>query len=109
MLNRDGLNEENWMLVAAQRTVEAGEEWMAIRKEALKVVGGILEEGKKGKQEVELGEGREGQGEKRVGRDDGEEGRGKRKIRKLVDDLPLGLYEPHGGIVHCGSILVVIS
>jgi chromatin structure-remodeling complex protein RSC7 len=45
MLNREWLNEENWLVVAAQRTAEAGEQWAKIRREALKVCGGILTEG----------------------------------------------------------------
>ena len=43
-LNREGLNEENWMLSAAQRTLEADDEWKRIRRDALKACGGILGE-----------------------------------------------------------------
>jgi hypothetical protein len=42
LLNRDGLNEENWMLVAAQRTAEAGAEWAKQRRGALVPYGGIF-------------------------------------------------------------------
>ena len=31
LLTRDGLNEENWMYVAAQRTAEASHEWADLR------------------------------------------------------------------------------
>jgi hypothetical protein len=42
MLTRDGLTEENWMSIAAQRTNEAGEEFSKLRREGLRVCGGIL-------------------------------------------------------------------
>ncbi|KAI0074934.1 hypothetical protein K474DRAFT_1685549 [Panus rudis PR-1116 ss-1] len=41
LLNRDGLNEENWMYVAAVRTGESNREWARLRRENLKVFGGI--------------------------------------------------------------------
>lgn len=93
LLNRDGLNEENWMHIAAQRTVEAGEAFSKIRKEALQVCGGIQD-----RDALPIGE----ELKKREG-EDGLVGDGKRrkKIRSLEDELPLGLYESHSGIVHC--------
>ena len=42
LLNRDGLNEENWMLVAAQRTAEASADWAKQRRRALVPYGGIF-------------------------------------------------------------------
>jgi hypothetical protein len=42
LLNRDGLNEENWMLIAAQRTAEASAEWSKQRRRALVPYGGIF-------------------------------------------------------------------
>ena len=42
LLNRDGLNEENWMLIAAQRTAEASAEWAKQRRRALVPFGGIF-------------------------------------------------------------------
>ena len=42
LLNRDGLNEENWMLIAAQRTAEASAEWAKQRRRALVPYGGIF-------------------------------------------------------------------
>ncbi|THG95350.1 hypothetical protein EW026_g6289 [Hermanssonia centrifuga] len=44
LLNREGLNEENWMWMTAQRTLEAGDEWKKIRQEGLRACGGILGE-----------------------------------------------------------------
>jgi chromatin structure-remodeling complex protein RSC7 len=42
LLNRDGLNEENWMLVAAQRAAEANADWAKQRRRALVPYGGIF-------------------------------------------------------------------
>jgi len=42
LLNRDGLNEENWVFVAAQRTAEASAEWAKQRRRALVPYGGIF-------------------------------------------------------------------
>lgn len=93
LLNRDGLNEENWMYVAAQRTLEAGEEWAHLRKNALKVCGGILE--------AEQMERRYKRGVEEEEDYEVDERRAKR--RKEIDDLPLGVYEPQTGIVLCES------
>jgi len=41
LLNRDGLNEENWVHIAAQRTVDTGEVFSKIRREALQICGGV--------------------------------------------------------------------
>jgi len=98
MLNREGLNEENWMLIAAQRTAEAGEEWAKIRRETLKVCGGVLPEG--------WGKGKDAD-EGLAGEEAGPSAHGvtgsskKRKVLKEANEMPLGAYEPHGGIVHC--------
>jgi chromatin structure-remodeling complex protein RSC7 len=89
-LNRDGLNEENWMFIAAQRTMEAGEAFAKIRKEALEVCGGVqVREELPIEQEVK----------KRT--KDGGGGGGKRRKLRGVEELPLGAYEAHSGIVHC--------
>ena len=75
LLNRDGLNEENWMLIAAQRTAEASAEWSKQRRRALVPYGGIFgaappaPSAPAGKDEEEEGEG--GRGE--------EKGKGKGK------------------------------
>jgi chromatin structure-remodeling complex protein RSC7 len=89
MLTRDGLTEENWMLIASQRTIEAGEEFGRLRREALRTCGGILGDpsstpgSPKRSAEEESGETRE------------------EKRRREEAELPLGVYEPHNGIVVC--------
>jgi len=88
MLNRDGLNEENWMFIAAKRTNEAGDEWAKIRREALKACGGVLGTDELRETKIE--------GVAKVSK--------KRRLRKETDNLPFGVYEPHGGIVHCPCI-----
>ena len=45
MLNHGGLNEENWIFVAAQRTAEASVEWARHRRSALRPCGGIFGDG----------------------------------------------------------------
>jgi chromatin structure-remodeling complex protein RSC7 len=89
MLTRDGLTEENWMLIAAQRTTEAGEEFARLRREALRVCGGIL-----GDPSSIPGS------PKRSAEDENEETREERRRREEAE-LPLGVYEPHNGIVVC--------
>lgn len=87
LLTRDGLNEENWMHIAAQRTMEASDEWAKLRKEALKVCGGILGDGAPSSP-------------KRTA--DGElDPRDEKRRREEERDLPFGIYEPHSGIVLC--------
>lgn len=90
-LTRDGVNEENWMFVAAERTAEMSSEWANLRKKALKVCGGIL--GDTGSSEVDVG-----RGEKRSAEEIMEEDR---KRREQESRLPLGVYEPQTGIVLC--------
>jgi chromatin structure-remodeling complex protein RSC7 len=89
MLTRDGLTEENWMSIAAQRTIEAGGEFGRLRREALRVCGGIL-----GDPSSTPGT------PKRSAEDESEETRGERQRREEAE-LPLGVYEPHNGIVVC--------
>lgn len=89
MLTRDGLTEENWMLIAAQRTAEAGEEFGRLRREALRACGGIL-----GDPSSTPGS------PKRTIEDENEETREERR-RREEGELPLGVYEPHNGIVVC--------
>lgn len=104
-LNREGLNEENWMLIAAQRTREVDQEWAKIRKAALQPCGGIL-----GK----LDDVTEDQGYGEVGskRSAGEDGdvdvdidvvQVERKRRRVgsYSHYPLGVYDPQTGIVMC--------
>ena len=88
-LTREGVNEENWMWVAADRTVEMTREWAKLRGQALEVCGGILGDA--------LGE-PEARGEKRTAEEMIEDER-KRKAR--VRQLPMGVYEPQTDIVLC--------
>jgi hypothetical protein len=81
-IQREGVDRENWMWTAASKVQEWNEEWTKARKERLKVCGGVLAADPNGV-EAMGGEGPE------------------RKRRKVVNDLPLGVYEPHSGIVHC--------
>lgn len=74
-----GMTEENWMWVAARRTLEEDDEWKKLRKEGLKACGGIFSAA-------------EGQVE-----DEHEHKRRKTEEARL----PLGVYEPHTGIVLC--------
>ncbi len=88
-LTRDGVNEENWMLVAAERTLEMTDEWAKLRKEALKVCGGILDV--EGEQDATPGK----TAEEIMDRE--------RKKREQESQLPVGVYEPQTGIVLCES------
>ena len=88
-LTRDGVNEENWMYVAAERTMDMSNEWAKLRKEALKVCGGILEVEEP---DVTLGP------EKRSAEEILES---ERKRRVQESHLPVGVYEPQTGIVLC--------
>lgn len=89
MLTRDGLTEENWMLIAAQRTIETGEEFGRLRREALRACGGVL-----GDPSSTPGS------PKRSTEDENEETREERRRREEAE-LPLGVYEPHNGVVVC--------
>jgi chromatin structure-remodeling complex protein RSC7 len=125
LLNRDGLNEENWMFVAAQRTAEASAEWSKQRRRALIPYGGIfgatvpperdgeveVEEDAVGKDQSQSqaqaqGQGQgQGQGQERAQEQqqqrDSEAGTRKRKRARREDKVPRGVYEPHTGIVLC--------
>ncbi|KZT65189.1 hypothetical protein DAEQUDRAFT_731708 [Daedalea quercina L-15889] len=80
LLTRDGLNEENWMYIAAQRTMDASREWANLRAEAMKVCGGILDDGASQQQS---GESKDRDGVKR------------RKVWDEDEPMPVGVYEPH--------------
>ncbi|KAJ7164887.1 chromatin remodelling complex Rsc7/Swp82 subunit-domain-containing protein [Mycena filopes] len=89
LLSRDGVSEENWMWMIAQRTLQAGDEWAKWRKESLQPVdlagGGLL--GRKRKAEAEAEEAQSG------------EASSSKKPKDATDDLPLGVYEAHSGII----------
>ncbi|KAI5117462.1 hypothetical protein M0805_004066 [Coniferiporia weirii] len=81
MLNREGANDENWMLVMAQRTSEANSEWARGRAEALR--------------------GQESGYSKRAADGDGEtEAPPNKRSRRYAGDLSHGAYEPHTAIIH---------
>ena len=75
-LTREGVNEENWMWVAAERTMDMTREWAALRQSTLKAC-----DGPNGEME-----GRETRSQKQ----NAEEAR-----------LPMGVYEPQTGTVLC--------
>jgi chromatin structure-remodeling complex protein RSC7 len=125
LLNRDGLNEENWMFVAAQRAAEANADWAKQRRRALVPYGGIFgavssagaaadeeEEEEGGAAAGAAGaEGKEGRG-KGKGQEQEEPERAqearendagirKRKRARREEKVPRGMYEPHSGIVLC--------
>ena len=77
MLNREGVNEENWMFVMAERTREANEEWTKGRRENLRPLGGLVEV------------------EKPMETDSGD------TTSKDEGIYPLGIFEPHSNLVHC--------
>jgi chromatin structure-remodeling complex protein RSC7 len=128
LLNRDGLNEENWMFVAAQRAAEANADWAKQRRRALVPYGGIFGAvssagGAPDEEEEEEGGGAGGAGASAGA--EGKEGRGKskgqeqeeheraqeqrendagtrrRKRARREEKVPRGMYEPHSGIVLC--------
>jgi len=127
LLNRDGLNEENWMLVAAQRAAEANADWTKQRRRALVPYGGIFgtapvpptpigkfdeeEEsagagagGGEGAKEVRQGKGRaqdQEDNDRAQEQRENEAGTRRRKRARREEKMPRGVYEPHSGIVLC--------
>lgn len=117
ILNRDGLNEENWMYVAAIRTIESDKEWATSRREGLRAHGGIHgdsygmenEQSQQGQQaqqddmdvDIEAVDdaGTAAGGKKRAV---ASEKRGAfKKQRFLEGPFPMGIYEPHTAHVFC--------
>ena len=99
--NREGLNEENWMHIAAQRTLEAGDEWTRLRKETLRAYRSVY--GDPAEEEVV-------QSPKRAADEiDIDDSVVQTKRRRVAADrsLPLGVYEPQTGLVLCQSHLFV--
>ena len=115
MLNRDGLNEENWMAVAAERTMEASAEWAKLRMENLKVCGGVfgdVERVQRGKRKaVAPPPPAPASGEEGEGAAAGEGESSPKRRRGWIDDseLPLGVYEPQTGIVLCKPAFRILS
>ena len=96
LYNREGLNEENWMYVAAQRTLETNDEWKQLRKDALRAwksaYGDPGDEAsqspKRAADEIDV-------------EDVTDEQKPLPKKRKADPSLPLGVYEPQTGLVLC--------
>ena len=98
-LNREGVTEENWMLMAAQRTRDADEEWKKLRRNALRAYRGVFGD-------VTVEEGEVERGAKRAVGDDGEADvevvQVEPKRRRMEESrYPLGVYEPQTGVVFC--------
>jgi chromatin structure-remodeling complex protein RSC7 len=91
------------MWEAARRVGDSGDEWSRMRREARVACGGILGDGSdKGKgKEVQVGEGeyKRAATEELVGAE-------RKRARAEESQYPLGVYEPHTGLVHCMSILL---
>ncbi|KAG2035568.1 chromatin remodelling complex Rsc7/Swp82 subunit-domain-containing protein [Suillus americanus] len=105
LLTREGLTEENWMMEAARRVGDAGEEWMRMRREARVACGGILGDG------LDKGKGKEVQaaeGEEKRGATEELEGAERKRARSEESQYPLGVYEPHTGLVHCMYISIAV-
>ena len=126
LLNRDGLNEENWMLVAAQRTAEASAEWAKQRRHALVPYGGIFGASPPSSSSLPAADKKDDAGEeervkgktdgKRLGHGDEQDQSAQeqqreddtaatdaqaRKRARWEEKVPRGVYEPHIGIVLC--------
>ncbi|KAH0578398.1 hypothetical protein H2248_003555 [Termitomyces sp. 'cryptogamus'] len=128
LLSRDGVDEENWMFMMAQRVLEAGQEWAKWRKEGLKIGGGLEElltpvageeqptpvvdqvNQLKRKVEGHDEEGEEGEEEEGEEEEDGAHAEDRtaskakgsakrRRVSVVAGEPPLGIYEPHTGLV----------
>jgi hypothetical protein len=76
---REGVTEQNFMLEAARRTRAADADWARGRKEALRACGGVFDAN---------AERLEGVAEEE-------------RQRELMLEYPVGVYEPHSGVVLC--------
>jgi chromatin structure-remodeling complex protein RSC7 len=96
LLSRDGVSEENWMWMTSMRTLTAGDEWARLRKESLQsmdLAGNVV----KGKRKAEPEEEQKADGVV-----------ASKKLKPdPADHLPLGVYEPHSGIVQCNFALLL--
>ncbi len=90
LLNRDGLNEENWMFVAAQRTAEGSAEWAKQRRRALVPYGGIFGAAPAAPTAAAIGKDGEEEGQGGLGEEDHAKGKGKGKGQGLVQGQPQG-------------------
>ena len=90
MLSRDGLSSQNWMAEAARRVSEMNGNFAKMRREAMVPCGGILDDGAKAKLKE--------QSANMAGDSDGST---KKKRKAEHSQFPLGVYEPHTGMVCC--------
>ncbi|KAG5634629.1 hypothetical protein H0H81_001328 [Sphagnurus paluster] len=124
LLSRDGVDEENWMFMMATRVAEAGDEWKKWRREGLRPGGGVNETIAGGgsrqvvsivedpvttqvrhrEEEEEDLEEEEEDADQSAGTVNGikVEVKSATKRRRIVteDAPPLGIYEPHTGLVY---------
>ncbi len=82
LLARDGVTEENWMCMMAQRVSDSGAEWTKLRRAALKASGGLAVLGQPPVTEEQ---------QTQVEEPDAK--------RRRIDAM--GAYEPHTGMVLC--------
>lgn len=104
LLNRDGLNEENWMFIAAQRTSEASAAWARQRKGLLRGFTGSIEGTPR--TGVYKDSGRD---KRDVEEEGGVEDRKRRKVRHEAEVEPRGVYEPHNAVYLCKSFLASLA
>ncbi|KNZ74089.1 Chromatin structure-remodeling complex subunit RSC7 [Termitomyces sp. J132] len=81
LLSRDGVDEENWMFMMAQRVLEAGQEWAKWRKE------------EEGEEEEDGAHAEDRTASKAKG------SAKRRRVSVVAGEPPLGIYEPHTGLV----------
>lgn len=106
-LKQDGATEENWIALAAARTAEMSAQWGKLRRQNLKICGGIQQQevSNNEQRDVEMEVNVDGldEGGARKRGAEGEEVSSRKKKRFDDGPLPLGIYEPHSGVVVCKS------
>ena len=103
MLNRENVNEENWMFVMAERAIEQNQEWAKARKKALRAIRGVPDQVTASLNDVSVKA--NGESPKRPTAMDvdvnGDTEQTIHKRKKSDEHTPLGIYEAHSGLVHC--------
>lgn len=103
LLNRENANEENWMFVIAERTIEQNQEWAKARKKAARAIRGVPDQLTASLDAISaksIGESPKRSNAMEVDvTGEGEQSTHKRK--KSDERIPLGIYEAHSGLVHC--------
>ncbi|KAF8502414.1 chromatin remodelling complex Rsc7/Swp82 subunit-domain-containing protein [Hysterangium stoloniferum] len=96
-IQRDGVDRENWMWTGATKVQQWNEEWTKARRERLRLCGGVLGLGAG----VSIGEASTDGAGVDAAAANTTNGKGPvKKRRRTEHPLPLGVYEPHSGIVH---------